>query len=458
MIFIYIHKQFNLMKKSVKILLCIGAVLLIATIFIGYKVYKFTKGAEAITGNLTEIPNPSGSIPQVTKGESDWPNWRGIKFDGKSTMQHISKDWYKGLKKLWQVDYLCQGNLAATWSAPVIQGNRLIVTGRDAKNDFVFCLNTKDGELIWKGAYVTDAETSHGQGSRATPFIDNGRVYTFGRNGDLACWNLEDGKLFWKQNVKDQGGKEPDWGFSTTPLVFEDKVIVQGGGTALILAYNKISGKVIWKSMAGEAGYAAAIPMSVENELELLIYHGKGLSLVNPGDGKELWRVPWETSYFINATTPVIDNDIVFHTSAYNMGGQAIKISKNGFKTLWKSNVIAAQHSDPIVINGFIYSYSGESSNIKGLFKCVEMATGKEMWSTSQVGQGTITYADGYLICLDIKGNLYLVKPEPTSFQLAGEMKNAVEGVKNPVWTVPVVANGQLYLRYLQHLICYSLQ
>ena len=211
--------------------------------------------------------------------------------------------------------------------------------------------------------------------------------------------------------------------------------------------------------MAGEAGYAAAIPISVENELELLIYHGKGLSLVNPGDGKELWRVPWETDYSVNATTPVIENDIVFHTAGYGMGGQALKISKKEYKKLWKGDAVAAQHSDPIVINGFIYSYSGESSNNKkGLFKCIEMATGKEMWSTNQIGQGTITYADGSLICLDIKGNLYLVEPNPSSFRKIGEIKNAIEGVKNPAWTLPVVANGQLYLRYLQHIICYSLK
>jgi outer membrane protein assembly factor BamB len=447
------------MKKSVKITLIIAASLLIVAFFVGYQVYKTIQGNEKIIGKLDGIPNPSGTIPPVTIGESDWPNWRGIKFDGKSTTKNINKDWSKGLKKLWQVDYLCQGTLSATWSSPVIQGNRLIITGRDDKNDFVFCLNTNDGALIWKGTYATEAETSHGQGARATPFIDHGRVYTFGRNGDLACWNLEDGKLFWKQNVKEQGGKEPDWGFSSTPLVFENKVIVQGGGTALILAFDKITGNVIWKSMAGEAGYAAAIPISVENELELLIYHGKGLSLVNPGDGKELWRVPWETDYSVNATTPVIEKDIVFHTAGYGMGGQTLKISKKEYKKLWKSDAVAAQHSDPIVINGFIYSYSGESSNNKnGLFKCIELTTGKEMWSTNQIGQGTLTYADGYLICLDIKGNLYLVEPNPSSFRKIGEIKNAIEGVKNPAWTLPVVANGQLYLRYLQHIICYSLK
>lgn len=125
---------------------------------------------------------------------------------------------------------------------------------------------------------------------------------------------------------------------------------------------------------------------------------------------------------------------------------------------LWKNGSIGAQHTDPILIDGYLYSYSGESSKKKGQFKCVEMATGKEMWSTDQIGQGTATYVDGHLICFDIRGNLYLVKPDPESFKLSGAINKAMENVKSPSWTVPVAANGKLYLRYLQHLMCYALK
>ena len=116
-----------------------------------------------------------------------------------------------------------------------------------------------------------------------------------------------------------------------------------------------------------------------------------------------------------------------------------------------------AQHTDPVLINGYIYGYSGESSRNNGQFKCIELASGKEMWSAGEIGQGTITYVDCHLICLDIKGNLFLVKPEPSGFLKVGEIKKAIGDVKNPAWTVPVVANGKLYLRYLQQLVCYKL-
>ena len=445
------------MKRSTKIILVVVAILVAAGAYMAYMIYQSVMVSEPLSGKLEKIPSSSESIPPVTTGDADWTHWRGANFEGKSATIGIQTDWSDGLNKLWSVNYLCQDKGTAAWSSPVIQGNRLVVPGRDEKNDLVFCINTETGDLIWKGSYEAEASSSHGPGARATPFISDGKVYTFGRSGDLVCWQLEDGKMMWRKNVKDEGGVEPQWGFSTTPLVLDNKVIVQGGGKALVLAYDKMTGDVIWKSMEGDAGYAAAIPMTIDNEVKLLIYHASGLSCLNASDGKSLWTVPWPTDYGVNATTPIISNDIVFHSSGYEMGCQAIKVTGNGYDVLWKSNLLEAQHSDPILIEGYLYGYSGESSRNTGQFKCIELATGKEMWSTGEVGQGTATFADGHIICLDIKGNLFLVKPDPSQFIKAGEIKQAVKDVKNPAWTVPVIANGKLYLRYLQQLVCYSL-
>ncbi len=144
-------------------------------------------GSEPISGKQEIIPAKMASIPPITKGNADWHNWRGTNFEGKSASTGIKTGWSDRLEKLWIVNYLCQDKSTASWSAPVIQGNRLIVPGRDKENDLVFCINADNGELIWTGSYKAESETSHGPGSRATPFINEDRVYTLesNKNNDL---------------------------------------------------------------------------------------------------------------------------------------------------------------------------------------------------------------------------------------------------------------------------------
>jgi outer membrane protein assembly factor BamB len=445
-------------KKWLLISLAIVAILVVILGIAGYMIFQTTFGSEELSGTQTPIPKTIESYPPLSVGEADWPNWRGPELNGKSTLTGIVKDWTGGLKKVWQVDYLCQGKQSATWSAPVIQGNRLIVPGRDQKNDLLFCLNAESGDLLWHGSYPAETGTGHGPGSRATPFIDGDRVYTFGRGGDLVCWQLYDGKQVWRQNVQRAGGVAPGWGHASSPLVYKNAVIVQGGGTALVIAYNKRTGDLVWKSMEGIAGYAAITMNTAVQDTSLIVFHGKGLSSLNPDTGKEIWTTPWETSYDVNATTPAVSGMTIFITSGYGRGSQALRVTESGFDIAWQQDEYASQHSDPVIVDGYIYGYSGQSGQNKGDFVCLDLETGKEMWRSDDIGWGTTAMVDGHLLCMDIKGNLYLVKPDPHAFILVSEQKNALDRkVKHPAWTLPVVANGRLYLRYLQQLTCYDL-
>lgn len=445
------------MKRSVKIILLIAFILTLAGTYFAYQIYKISKGVESLSGTQESVPEPIALTPEITYGNADWLNWRGYNYEGKSRFFGLNTNWSKGLEQLWELHYLCQDDATASWSSPVVQGNRLVIPGRNNTSDLLFCLHAETGQLIWLSSYEAETSSSHGPGPRATPCIDNNKVYTLGRSGDLVCWQLEDGQQLWHKNVKKEGGEEPRWGYSSSPIILGDKVIVQGGGSALVLAYDKNSGELIWKSMEGEAGYAAAMTIVLDQETALLIYHASGLSCLNAETGKLYWTAPWETNYGVNATTPVVSGDVVFHTSAYGMGCQALKVSKAGYQVLWKSNVFEAQHSDPVLIDGFLYGYSGDSSRKNGQFKCVELVSGKELWTTSEIGQGTTLYVDGHLICLDIQGNLHLLNPNPAGFEKLGTLKTALKHVKHPAWTIPVVANGKIYLRYMQQLVCYKL-
>ena len=188
--------------------LLIAVVLVFAALY--WPTIMIIKGTEGLSGTTDIIPEvrSAGQEPLV-KGDADWISWQGINGDSRSEVTGIIKDWSGGLKKLWDINYLCLENSSAAWSAPVIQGNRLIVCGRDSENDLVFCLDAVDGSLLWLGSYAAETNTSHGSGPRATPYIDDDRVYTFGRSGDLTCWNLLDGETYWTTNVSFEGGEAP---------------------------------------------------------------------------------------------------------------------------------------------------------------------------------------------------------------------------------------------------------
>ena len=261
----------------------------------------------------------------------------------------------------------------------------------------------------------------------------------------------------WRRNVRDDGGDEPKWGYASAPLVMKDKVFVQAGGTCRTIAYDKSTGQVAWRSGEGVAGYAAPMLVRTGAGARLVVFHGTGIAALDPADGRVIWDLPWETSFDVNATTPVASGTTLFITSGYGTGCRALAVGDSSAEVLWTSEVIASQHSDPVISGGFIYGYSGQSYRNTGEFKCVRLASGEEMWSTDRIGWGTAVMVDGHLVCLDIDGNLFLVRPDPGAFAMVSEFRGALGGSRNPAWTIPVIAGGNVYLRHKRRLVCYDL-
>jgi len=433
--------------------------LVAAMLVLGRLGYDAFLGKEDLDGPCTAIPDPAVTTQPAppSAGPADWPRWRGPNGDGKSAQTGIRKDWAGGLTRLWQVNFLCQDSRTVTWSAPAVRGNRLVVPGRASGRDLVFCLNPATGAVLWQQSYEAKAGMSHGSGPRATPCIDGDRVYTFGRGGHLASWQLADGKQVWLRNVEELGGKAPTWGHSSSPLIHGDKVIVQGGGKALVAAYEKMTGEPAWQAMEGKAGYAAPIVTQTPAGPRLLVFHGTGLACLDPVDGRRFWSIPWKTAYDANAATPLVSGATVFITSGYGVGCQALTLEDAGPTVLWQNKAIASHHSDPVLVDGHLYGYSGQSTQNKGHFKCVALADGAEKWSTDLLGWGTVLYVDGHLLCMDIDGNLFLVKPDPGECRVVTQFRAALGPIKHPAWTIPVVANGRLFLRYIQRMVCYEL-
>lgn len=390
-----------------------------------------------------------------------WPCWRGAKGDGLPLVKDIKKDWSGGLKKVWEVTDLCKGKDSEAWSAPVIDGERLVVTGRDGDKDVVFCLNALKGDKIWTKEYSTGpAPIEYGSGPRATPAISGDFVYTFGAMGQLACWKLADGERVWMQEVDKLGGMRPFWGHSSSPLVWKENVIVQGGGKILVAAFDKNTGKLSWSAETGKAGYAAPVIAIVEKKAQLIVYSAAGLVGLDPDTGKKLWAYAHPTAYDMNCSTPVLVGDdqlLVSSAAMKNMPGgtELLKLTAAGPKRVWKNDALNAENNDPVVVGGAVFAFGGYSMD-PGDLQCVDLATGNLKWKTAACGgPGTVVCADGLLVCLGNKGKMMLVKPSAVKFEPVTGFQ-AITG--HPVWTAPVFVGNRMYVRYASQLICYEIK
>lgn len=400
--------------------------------------------------------------PAWTAENKDWPCWQGPKGDSRSTTTGIKKDWTGGLKKIWEVGKLCSGNESDTWSSPVVKGDKLVVLGRADDKDVVFCFDATKGNELWKKDYQTGYRGGSGSGAGATPYIDGSRVYTFGRLGHIACWDLKDGKQVWLKTVKDDGGEYPEHGTASSPLVYGDMVIVEGGGGSQTIAYNKNDGTVVWKSGKGYGGYAAITMAKLDGKDQIIVFNGeenrdKGKVVgLDPKTGKEIWRTGWSTPYGNYAVAPVFSGHIGFLATGFGAFCKAFEVKGDKAADLWQNNAVCPHISEPIIIDEYVYCYSGDPKG-KGELKCLELKTGKQMWSAgNQVGWGTFVHVDGHLLCLSNKGDLFLVKPDPKEFKKVTEFKGAIPG--DPVWSVPVIVSNRLYLRCKDKLVCYDLK
>jgi len=447
------------MKKPVKISLIIFGVLA-ALLLGGYAfMYWSTHSAGDIHWKSDVIPAPVKVLPPLRLDGQGWPAWQGPMGNDHSPITHMVKDWSKGLKKVWEVQYLCRGPKSMSYSCPAIQGNRLVVPGRDGENDLLFCLDPETGKLLWMRSFALASDDKYGQGPRATPTIDGDKVYTFSREGDVRCHALFDGALLWEASITNAGCTPPEWGSSGSPLVLGDRLILHAGGSSLALAYDKKSGALLWKSAPGKGCYTTPVPMTIGGLETVVLFHQKAISFLDPATGAPRWELPLGPfATDMTVTTPSLGDGRIFFSTLKSGGSTAVETKSGRPEILWQSNLIQCYQGNPILLDGYVYSYSGMYFlNPKGSFKCVSMADGRLQWETSRVGIGTMIYADGHFVCLDVDGNLFLVKPDAKAFRLVTEFRGAIPEVKTRAWTKPVIADGKLFLRHGNRLICYRL-
>jgi len=374
---------------------------------------------------------------------SDWPQWRGPNRDGISAEKDWNANWpAAGPKQLWKA------NVGVGLSTVSVSKGRLFTMGNTADVDAVYCLDAETGKEIWKHTYPCPAKDPNGyHGTRCTPTVDGDRVYSVSRQGQLFCLNAADGKVAWSKDYKtDFGAKVPTWGYAESPLLEGNMLIVQPGGPgASVVALDKVTGKVIWQNGNDPAAYSSVVSFDAGGQRCLAGLSAVGIVGRSAKDGKELWRHGWKTSYDVNAATPIVSGDKVFISSGYNRGCALLQFSSNPPKVLWENKNMRNHHGTCILVQGYLYGFD-ESE-----LRCLDWNTGEVKWKDGRYGKGTQMLAGDKFIVYSDKGRVAVAEESPAGFkELCGAQ---VLGGKD-TWSMPILANGRLYCRSLENLVC----
>jgi len=372
----------------------------------------------------------------------DWPHWRGLDYDG------ISKE---------IIDPLALNNPRIVWetkvgtgfSAVSVADGKAYTIGNVDDTDIVYCFDAITGDEVWKYSFPEPLSPKNYEGGcSATPTINNGKLYTLSKTGKVFCLDANTGEEIWKRQLP---YKVPTWGFASSPVIIDDLVIINMGAAGVAL--NKMDGQVAWKSENEPAGYASAVPFEREGKKYIALFCAKSFDIIEALTGKSVMTYPWETSYDVNAADPVVLGDEILITSGYNHGAALLKITAEGLQEVWQNKSIRSQMSGPVLINGYLYGIDDNQ------LACVEWETGKQMWAEAAPKKGALCAAGDKLIVIGENGILYIIQASPEGCKVL----SSAQILSTRCWTMPIVANGKVYVRNaikndMGRLVCMDMQ
>jgi outer membrane protein assembly factor BamB len=343
----------------------------------------------------------------ATAQAADWPNWRGPNHNGISNETGWLTTWPKaGPKVLWEK------TLGPGFASMAIADGRVYAMGNIKDNDILYCLDAKTGKETWKKSYPCPLfKKQHEGGPCATPTISGDSVYTFSKNGDALRFKTATGQVVWHKNLnKELGLKHPTWYFAGSPFVTGNMVILNAGTNGIAL--NKADGSLIWKNGNKAAGYATAVPFTMDNKKCVVIFGAKEVVGVIAATGKQVWQFPWKTPYDENIADPIVSSNTVFVSSGCGKGCALLKIEGADVTQLWRNKNMRNHLNSSVLWQGYIYGVDDDDS-----ISCLDFKTGQVKWAQKGFGKGSLMLADGKLIILSDKGKLAIAEASPTEYR-----------------------------------------
>jgi len=377
--------------------------------------------------------------------------WRGSMRDGIYPDKNLLTEWPdSGPTLLWKYDSLGLG-----YTSAAVTSKKVFITGTIDSITFVFAFK-HSGELCWKKPLGKEWHVNF-PGARSTPLIYDGRGYVLSGLGVVYCFNSDDGNILWSVDLyKKYGGREVKFGITENFLIDGDKLFCTPGGLeANVIALNRKTGDLIWKSKGAseESAYCSPLIIDYKGVRYLLTITSNSIISLNPENGELVWSHDLQYPWGIHSNTPVYRDGYIFAMNGWEFGSVMLKLLDDGksVSEVWRSKLFDLEHGGVVLIGNNIYGADWTTKH----FSCVDWYTGVVRDSVKTISPSSVIAADGLIYCYTYAGEVALVKPLENSFEVISKFK--VDGVKRDHISIPVIHRGRLYIRYANSLWVYSI-
>ena len=400
--------------------------------------------------NAQPTPSPATTeTPKTTapaaEARVDWPGFRGPKRDGVVRGVKIKTDWSQSPPvQLWRRP------VGPGWSSFAVNGDLMYTQEQRGDNEVVACYKASTGQPVWSHSdKARFFESIAGAGPRGTPTLSNGRVYSFGATGILNVLDARNGAVVWTRNVAGETNtKIPFWGFSSSPVVIGDVVIVAAAGQ--LVAYDTATGNRRWVGPAGGGSYSSPHLVTIDGVAQVLLTSDGRLTSVSLADGKQLWQHQWAANSIVQPALIAGDNVLVTSQEA---GIRRIALTNKGgawsVAERWTSNGLKPYFNDFVVHTGHAFGFDGR------ILSCVDLNDGQRKWKGGRYGNGQLVLLpdQDLLLVLSEEGELALVEASSDQFTELAK----VPAIQGKTWNHPVLVGDVLLVRNAEEMAAFKL-
>ncbi|HEX3229683.1 MAG TPA: PQQ-binding-like beta-propeller repeat protein [Pyrinomonadaceae bacterium] len=397
--------------------------------------------------------SPTGAANEVASAHATrnyWTNFRGPNRDGRYEEMEVSTAWpAQGPPLLWKQP------VGLGFASFVVADKRAYTIEQRRGKETVAAYDVDSGRELWTQGWNSEYNDSTGDGPRATPTWDEGRIYALGATGELRCLDAKTGAVIWGKNIlSDNQASNLQWAMAASPLVVDDKVIVLPGGSAnnSVVAYNKMTGAPVWKSQSDRQAYVSPMLVTLAGRRQIVVVSSSRAFGLEPGNGSLLWSYDWNTDMGLNVSQPImVDANRFFISSGYGKGAALVEVTGSGnafnARTVWENVNMKNKFNSSVLHQGFVYGLD------EGILTCVDVKTGERKWKGGRYGYGQVLLASGHLIVISDTGDLVLVRATPDQHTEVARF-SAIQG---KTWNYPAIAGGHLLVRNGNEMAAYNI-